>query len=158
MIYVSHFVTDWSWRIRLGKIPPIPCDGPLVLYLNTNIQLKVFVPNLLEGAAKAAMGAETAFDTQLRLLLIHNLRLYCKALKTIVNKSVEYNAFRLAQYEYAMYSHDVIRVCLPREHNLITQFQQNLMWCSRSRYVSSKISRRSLISDLGDLNYGNWLS
>ena len=98
------------------------------------------------------MGAETALDTQLRLLLIHSLRLSCKAWKTIVDKSAEYNALRLAQYEYAMGPNVVPRVCLPREHNLITQFQQNLMWFSHSWHVSSQISWRILMSDLGDLS------
>ena len=68
-----------------------------------------------------------------------------------MDKSVEYNALRFAQYEYVMCPNDVIRVCLPREHNLITQFQQKLMWFSRSRHVSSICLRRILISDLGDL-------
>jgi hypothetical protein len=51
---------------------------PLVLYLDLDVQLRVFVPNLLADAAKVDIGAETALDTQLRLLLIHNLRLSCK--------------------------------------------------------------------------------
>ena len=42
---------------------------PLVLYLDQDIQLKVFVPNLLVGAAKVNMGAKMALDTQLCLLL-----------------------------------------------------------------------------------------
>jgi hypothetical protein len=96
---------------------------PLVLYLDLDVQLRIFVPNLLVGVAKVDMGAETALDTQLRLLLIHNLRLSCKAWQMIVDKNAEYNALRLAQYEYAMCPNDVIRVCLPREYNLITQFQ-----------------------------------
>ena len=62
------------------------------------------------------------------------------------------NALRLAQYEYAMGPNAVTRVCLPREHNLITQFQQKLMWFSHSRHVSSRISQRILLSDLGDLS------
>jgi hypothetical protein len=128
---------------------------PLVLYLDLDVQLRVFVPNLLVGTAKVDMGAEKALDTQLRLLLIHNLRLSRKTWKTIVDKSAEYNALRLAQYEYAMCPHDVIRVCLPRKHNLITQFQLNLKWFSHSRHVSSRISRRILMSDLGDLSLRN---
>jgi hypothetical protein len=35
------------------------------------------------------MGAKMALDTQLRLLLIHNLRLSCKAWKTIVDKNAD---------------------------------------------------------------------
>jgi hypothetical protein len=86
---------------------------PLVLYLDLDVQLKIFVPNLLVGDAKVDMGPHTALDTQLCLLLIHSLRLSYKAWKTIVDKSVEYNALRLAQYEYAMCPNDVKRVCLP---------------------------------------------
>ena len=69
-----------------------------------------------------------------------------------MDKSVEYNALRLAQYEYAMCPHEVKWACLPREHNLIRQFQLNMMWFSRSRHVSSTISRRILMSNLGDLS------
>jgi hypothetical protein len=59
------------------------------------------------------------------LSLIHDLRLCCKAWKTIVDKDVEYNALRLAQHEYSMGLNGVPRVCLIREHNLIHQFQIN---------------------------------
>jgi hypothetical protein len=69
-----------------------------------------------------------------------------------VDKSAEYNALRLAQYEYAMCPNDVRRVCLPCEHNLITQFQYNLMWFSHRRHVNSRISRRILMSNLGNLS------
>ena len=125
---------------------------PIVLYLDKDVQLTILVPNLLVGAAKVDMGGETALDTQLRLLLIYSLRLSCKAWKMIVDESAEYNALCLAQYEYVMGPNAVIRVCLPREHNLITQFQLNLMWFSHSRHVSTRISQRILMSDLGDLS------
>ena len=125
---------------------------PLVLHLDLDIQLSVLVPNLLLGAANVDTGRETVLDTQRRLSLIHDLRLCCKSWKNVVDKSVEYNALRLAQYEYAMGPNVDLRVCLPREHNLITQFQMNMMWFSHSRHVSSKISRRILMSDLGDLS------
>jgi hypothetical protein len=72
---------------------------PCVLYLDLDVQLTIFVPNLLVGATKVDMDAETALDIQLRLLLIHSLRLSCKAWKTIVDKSAKCNALRLAQYE-----------------------------------------------------------
>ena len=42
----------------------------------------------------------------------------------IVDKSVEYNALCLAQYEYAMCPNDVIRVCLPCEHNSSLNFNR----------------------------------
>jgi hypothetical protein len=122
------------------------------LHLDLDVQLSVLVPNLLVGAANVDTSRETVLDTQRRLSLIHDLRLCCKSWKNVVDKSVEYNALRLAQYEYAMGPNVDLRVCLPREHNLITQFQMNMMWFSRSRHVSSKISRRILMSDLGDLS------
>ena len=126
--------------------------APLALYLDEDVQLKVLVPNLLVGAANVNTGRETVLDTQRRLSLIHNLRLCCKAWKMIVNKSVEYNALRLAQHEYCMGRIGVLRVCLIREHNLIHQFQMNSFWFSHSRHVTSKIPTRILISDLGDLS------
>jgi hypothetical protein len=95
---------------------------PLVLYLDLDVQLRVFVSNLLVGAAKVDMGAETALDIQLHLLLIHSLKLSCKAWKTIVDKNAEYNALCFAQYQYAMCPNDVIRVCLSREHNSSLNF------------------------------------
>jgi hypothetical protein len=64
---------------------------------------------------------------------------------------VEYNALRLAQHE-SMGPNGVPRVCLIREHNFIHQFQMNSLWFSHSRHVTSKISRRILMSDLGDLS------
>ena len=47
------------------------------------------------------------------------------------------------------------KVCLPREHNLITQSQMNSMWFSQSRHNNSRILRRILMSDLGDLSLRN---
>jgi hypothetical protein len=69
-----------------------------------------------------------------------------------VDKSVEYNALHLVQHEYVMGPNGVRRVCLSREHNLIAQFQMNLMWFSQSRHISSRISWRIFMSDLGDLS------
>ena len=148
MMNVSHVVTDCGWRIRWGRSRESHVMEPFVLYLDLDIQSSVSVPNLLVGAANVDMGAETALDTKLCLSLIHNLKLCCKAWKTIVDKNVKYNALRLAQYEYAMCPNEVKWVYLPREHNLIRQFQLNLMWFSHSRHVSSKILRRILMSDL----------
>jgi hypothetical protein len=160
MMIVSHYVIDWGWRIRLGKIALIPRDGATCIVSRPRCTIENLCSKLVGGCRNVDMGAETALDSQLRLLLIHSLRLYCKAWKTIVDRNAEYNALCLAQYEYAMCSNDVIRVCLPRKHNLITQFQHNLMWFSHSRHVSSNISRRILMSDLGDLSLRklNWLS
>jgi hypothetical protein len=131
---------------------------PLALYVDQDIQLKVLVPNLLAGAANVDMGADTALDTQLHLLLIHNLRLSCKAWKTIVNKSAEYNASRLSQYEYAMGPNDVIRVCLQCKHSLITQFQHKLMWFSHSGTSGHEFCGGFLCRTWGICHCGNWLS
>jgi hypothetical protein len=79
MMNMSHLVSDWGGALGWGGSRQSHVMEPLVLYLDLDVQLKVFVPNLLVGAAKVDMGAETALDTQLRLLLIHNLRLSCKA-------------------------------------------------------------------------------
>jgi hypothetical protein len=125
---------------------------PVALYLDQDVQFKILVTNLVVGAANVDMGADTALDTQRRLSLIHDLRLCCKAWKMIVDKSVEYNALRLAQHEYAMGPNVDLRVCFPREHNFITQFQMNLMWFSQSRHVSSNFLWKILMSDLGNLS------
>jgi hypothetical protein len=98
---------------------------PLVLYIDLDVQLSILVPNLFVGAKNMDTGQETVLDTQCPLSLIHDLRLCCKAWKTIVDKDVEYNALRLAQHEYSMGLNGVPRVCLIREHNLIHQFQIN---------------------------------
>ena len=134
----------------VGRLRQYHAMKPLVLYVDLVVQLSVLVPNLLVGAANVNMGAESVLDTKLRLSLKHNLRLCCKAWKTIMDKSAEYNAFRLAQYEYAMCPYEVKWACLPRKHNLIRKFRLNMMWLSRSRHISSKFSRRIFMSDLGD--------
>ena len=126
----------------------------LVLYLDLDAQ-PVLVPNLLVGAAKDDVGVVLTLDIKRRLMLIRKLRLCCKAYKTIVDKSAEYNALRLAQYEYAMCPKEVKWACFPREHSLISQFHLNLMWFSRSRHVSTKLPRRICMSDLEDLSLPN---
>ena len=111
-----------------GRSRESPVMEPVVLYMDLDVQLSVLVPNLLVGAANVDMGRDTVLDTQRRLSLIYDLRLCCKAWKTVVDKSVEYNALRLAQHEYVMGPNVAFWVCLPREHNLFTQFQMILMW------------------------------
>ena len=126
---------------------------PLVLYLDLDVQLSILVSNLLVGATKDDMGAESALDTKRRLLLIRKLRLCCKAWKTIVDKSAEYNALHLAQYEYAMCPKEVKWACFPREHSLISQFHLNLMWFSCSRHVNTQLPWRIRMLDLEDLSF-----
>ena len=105
---------------------------PPVLYLDLDVQLSVLVPNLLVGAANDYTGRERAFDTKRRLSLIHDLRLCCKTWKTIVHKSVEYNALHFAQHEYSMGPNALPMVCLTRKHNLIKLFQMIFMLFSLS--------------------------
>lgn len=76
---------------------------PLVLDLDQDVQLEMFVPNMVVGDMKVDLGAETAMDTLLRLQAMHNMRLSCKAWRTIVDKSNEYNALRLAEYDCAIW-------------------------------------------------------
>ena len=68
-----------------------------------------------------------------------------------MDSTLEYNALRSAQHEYAMDPNVTIWACFPREHNLITQFQMNLMSFSQSRYITSNFLQIILTSDLGDL-------
>jgi len=78
----------------------------LVLDLDQNAQLDVFVPNLLVGAAKVNLGAEMAGDILIRLQTMHKMRLACKTWKTIVDRSIEYNALRLAEYDCIKWPND----------------------------------------------------
>ena len=151
MMSVSHYVTDWGWWIRLGKIASIPRDGANCIVSRPKCTIDSLCSKLVGGCRKGGYGCRDGIGHPTLFVLIHSLRLYCKAWKTTVDKSAEYNALHLAQYEYVMYLNDDRRVCLSREHNLVTQFQQNLMWFSHSRHVSSRISRRIFMSDLGDL-------
>ena len=55
-------------------------------------------------------------------------------------------------HEYSMGPHALPQLCLPREHDLVKLFKLNFMLFSQSRHVISKISKRILRSDLGDLS------
>ena len=125
---------------------------PHVLHVDLDVQLSVLVPNLVVGAAKNYTGWERAFDTKRRLLVIGKLRLCCNAWNKIVDSSVEYNALRLAAHEYSMGPHALPHLCLSREHNLVKLLKLNFMLFLESRHVTSKISKRILRSDLGDLS------
>jgi hypothetical protein len=128
---------------------------PHVLELDLDVQLSVLVPNLVVGATKDYTSREKAFDTKRRLLVIGKLRLCCKAWKNIVDSSVEYHALRLAAHEFTMGPHALPALCLPREHNLVKLFKLNLMLFSQSRHVTSKISKRILLSELVELSLRN---
>ena len=127
-------------------------DVPHVLQLDVEMQLCVLVPNLVVGARKDYTSREKAVDTKRRLLLIGKLRLCCKAWKNIVDRTVEFNALRLAAHEFRMGPHALPELCLPREHNLVKLFKINLMLFSQSRHVTSQISKRILRSELKDLS------
>jgi hypothetical protein len=110
---------------------------PLVLDLDQNAQLDVLVPNLLVGAAKVNLGAETARNTLIRLQTMHKMRLACKTWKTVVDRSTEYNALSLAEYDCIMWPNDWRRRFMTREYNIVTQFQENMKWFSKSRHVTT---------------------
>jgi hypothetical protein len=65
---------------------------------------------------------------------------------------VEYNALRLAAHKYSMGPHALPELCLPRKHNLVKLFKLNFMLFSMNRHATSKISKRIMRSDLGDLS------
>ena len=127
-------------------------DVPHVLELDPDVQLSVLVPNLVLGAAKDLIGRERAFETKRRLVLIGKLRICCKAWKSIVDSTVEYNALRLAAHEFRMGPHGIPELCLPREHNLVKLFKLNFKLFSESRHVTSNLSQRILRSELRDLS------
>ena len=77
-----------------GRVRETHFMEPLVLYLDLDIQLFILVSNLLVGTTKDDVGAESTLDLKRRLMVVRKLRLCCKAWKTIVDKSAEYNALR----------------------------------------------------------------
>ena len=93
-----------------------------MLYLDLDVQLSVLVPNILVGAANDYTGRDAVLDTQRCLSLIHDLKLCCKAWKTI-DKNVEYNALRLAQHEYCMGPNALPMVYLSCKHNSSNYFK-----------------------------------
>ena len=125
---------------------------PHVLHLDLHVELSVLVPNLVVGAAKVFTSRERDFDTKRHLLVIGKLKLCCKAWKMIVDSTVESNALCLAAHKYSMGPHALPQLCLPREHDLVKLFKLNFMLFSQSRHVTSKIFKKILRSDLGDLS------
>ena len=108
-----------------------------VLYLDEQVQLEVLVPNILVGAANVELGGESSRHTLLRLWTIHNLRLVCKAWKSVVDKSTEYNALRLAEYNYAIYPNHMTTRFMSIENNIVNLFQENMKCFTKSRHVST---------------------
>ncbi len=108
-----------------------------VLYLNEQVHLEVLVPNFLLGAANVDLYGASSRITQLRLQTIHNLRLVCKAWKLVVDKSIEYNALRLAKYNYAIYPYQKTMRFMSFENNIVNLFQENMKCFTKSRHVST---------------------
>lgn len=123
----------------------------LELELDEDVQLEVLVPNMLVGASKVDLGAESATDTLLRLQAMQNMRLSCKAWKVVVDNSTEYNALRLAEYDCAMWPNDLRRPFFICEYNIVTQFQENMKWFSKSRHLTTRVSQKTLRARLQDL-------
>jgi hypothetical protein len=90
------------------------------------------------------LGAETPGEILHRLQAMHTMRLTCSSWKTVVDRSTEYNALRLAEYDCAMWPNDWRRRYSPREYNIVTQFQENMVWFSRSRHLTTRVPRRIL--------------
>ena len=56
MINVFQFVTDWGWRIRLGKIPPIPRDGAACIVFGPRCTIESLCSKLVCGCRKGGYG------------------------------------------------------------------------------------------------------
>lgn len=119
--------------------------------LEGNAQLEVLVPNLLVGCSQVELGAETLAEILHRLQAMHTMRLTCRSWKAVVDRSTEYNALRLAEYDCAMWPNDWRRMYSPCEYNIVTQFQENMVWFSMSRHLTTRVFRRILQTRLEDL-------
>ena len=127
------------------------CSGQTYVMEPLLLELEVLVANMVVGATEVDLGAEMATDTLLRLQAMHNMRLSCKAWKTIVDKSTEYNALRLAKYDCAMWPNDWRRRFMTRKYNIVTQFHENMKWFSKSRHLTTWVSRKTLRASLEEL-------
>ena len=72
----------------------------LVLYLDEQIQLEVLVPNILVCTTNVDLCGKSSKIILLRLRTIHTMRLVCKTWKLVVDKNIEYNVLRVAEYNY----------------------------------------------------------
>ena len=85
-----------------------------VLFLDKQVQLEVLVPNILVGAANLDFCGQSSRMNLIQLRTIHTLRLVCEAWKYVVDQSTEYNAFSLAEYNYAIYPYQKTIRCQPK--------------------------------------------
>ena len=122
-----------------------------VLYLDEQVQLEVLVPNIWVGAANVDNCGEISRISMLRLRTMHNLRLVCKAWKLVVDKSAEYNALRLAEYNYAIWPYQRTMRFMSIEHNIVDLFQENMKCFTKSRHVSTRLPWKILRARLEDL-------
>ena len=56
MMNVSHFVIDWGWLIRLGKIAPIPRDGAIYIVSGPSCTIDSLCFKLVGGCRKCGYG------------------------------------------------------------------------------------------------------
>jgi hypothetical protein len=83
MINVSHIVTDWGWRIRLGKHLPIPRDGATCIISGPRCTIESLCSKLVGGCRKGGYGCRdgighpTSFvvNPQFEAILKHGKRL-----------------------------------------------------------------------------------
>ena len=122
-----------------------------VLYLNEQLQLEVLVPNILVGAANVDLCGQSSRINLIQLRTIHTLRVVCKAWKSVVDKSTEYNALRMAEYNYAIYPYQKTIRFMSIENNIVDLFQENMKCFTKSRHVSTTLSREILRARLEDL-------
>jgi hypothetical protein len=151
-IFELSFVPHGGWRIRLWKITRIPRYGPTCIVARPRCTFVSLSFQLIGGCHKCGYGPGDGIRHPTSFVANPRFEAMLQSMEMIVDKSVEYNVLRLAQHENSMDPNGVPRVCLIREHNLIHQFQKNSLWFSHSRHVTSKISRRILMSDLGNLS------
>ena len=122
-----------------------------VLYLDEQVQQEVLVPNILVGAANVDLCGQSSRMTLIRLRTIPTLRLVCKAWKFVVDQSTEYNALRLAEYNYAIYPYQKTIRFMFIENNIVDLFQENMKHFTKSRHVSTRLPRKILRARLEDL-------
>ena len=122
-----------------------------ILYLEKQVQLKVLVSNILVGNADFDLCGQSSRITLIRLRTIHTLRLVCKAWKYVVEKNIEYNASRLAEYNYTIYPYQKTIRFMFIENNIVDLFQENMKSFTKSRHVSTRFPRKILRARLEDL-------
>ena len=103
MINVSHFVIDWGWLIRLEKITPIPHNGATCIVSGPRCTIESFCSKLVGGCRKCGYGYGDGIRHQTPFVANPQFEVILQSMENDVDKSAEYNAFRLAQYEYIMY-------------------------------------------------------